>query len=177
MPYFMSRPWVQQAATPAHLWPSLHAGQQEIIAGAAIALRIASPPATAVLAPHILAAAERVPRARQRLALLTDVFFFLLVRPARGGRALSSSVGDGGDDSESGRHSGRRRRGEGSEVSRGVPEGAQLFVSVLETGWFSSLVSSELAVRTSRVLFREETVAALATACAQVGTYLIHRNK
>ncbi|CAM9639630.1 unnamed protein product, partial [Laminaria digitata] len=171
---------VGQAATPAYQWPSLHAGEQEVVAGATLALRMAPPAATAALAPHVLAAVERVPRPRQRLALLTDVFFLLLVRPARGGRAPrrggSSSGGGGGGGGGSGGGSGGGAGGGGGGGARGrhrrggtvrAPEGAMVLVSVLEGDAFVQLVS-DAPRRRRRVLFREEAVAALATACTQV---------
>lgn len=151
-----------KAAIPEHLWPSFHGGQNDVIAGAAIALRIASPSATSALAPHILAATERVSQPQQRLSLLADVFFLLLVRPARGGRPSRRS---GGGDRGSGVGSRRSRGHNGTSVRPG--EGARLLVSILEDDWFMQLVSDSPG-RPRRLLFREETVAALATACTQV---------
>lgn len=131
-----------------------------MVAGAVIALGVASPSATRFLAPHILAAAERVPQPRQRLALLADVFFLLLVRPARGGRS-NRRGGGGGKTGSSG-----AAAGEGVGAG-GVGEGARLLGAVLEEDWFVQLVSDSPG-RTRRLLFREEVVAAIATACAQV---------
>ena len=156
-----------QAATPKHQWPSLHAGQQEVAAGSALALRLAPPSPTAGLAPHILAAAERVPQPRQRLALLVDVFFLLLVRPGRAGRA--PSIGGGGADGRNGRREGEGGSGGGRRGAGHPGEGARMLVSVLEEEWFAQLVSdSPGSGRARRLLFREEAVAALTTACAQV---------
>ncbi|CBJ33764.1 expressed unknown protein [Ectocarpus siliculosus] len=157
-----------KAATPKHLWPSLHAGHQEVAAGAALALRLASPSATAALAPHVLAAAERVPQPRQRLALLADVFFLLLVRPGRNGRA--PCVG-GGSGSGGGERNDDRQGGEGGTGSSrtGAPrEGPKMLASVLDEEWFEQLVSDSPGRSARRLLFREEAVAVLVTTCAQV---------
>lgn len=131
-----------------------------------LALRLASPPATAVLAPRILASVERVPHPRQRLALLANVFFLLLVRPSRGGRAPGGRGGSG-DGSSRRRES---RESGGSSRPSALEEGAKMLVSVIEGEWFGTLVSdSPGGGGTRRLLFREEAVAALATTCAQVG--------
>lgn len=115
------------------------------------------------LAPHILAAAERVPQPRQRLALLANVFFLLLVRPGRAGRAPSGRGARNGRREGDG-ESGRSGRGAGTPG-----EGARMLALVLEEEWFAQLVSdSPGSSRARRLLFREEAVAALATACAQV---------
>lgn len=158
-----------QAATPKHLWPSLHAGHQEVAAGSTLALRLASPSATAALAPHVLAAAERVPQPRQRLALLADVFFLLLVRPGRNGRAPCDRRG--GSGSAGGERNDDREGGEGGTGSRrtGAPrEGAKMLASVLDEEWFGQLVSDSPGSSARRLLFREEAVTVLVTTCAQV---------
>ncbi|CAM9793579.1 unnamed protein product, partial [Ectocarpus fasciculatus] len=157
-----------KAATPRHLWPSLHAGHQEVAAGSALALRLASPSATTALAPHVLAAAERVPQPRQRLALLADVFFLLLVRPGRNGRApcdrggSGSGGGEGNDDRQGG------DGGTGSSRTGAPRDGAKMLASVLDEEWFGQLVSDSPGNSARRVLFREEAVAVLVTTCAQV---------
>eukprot|EP00903_Cladosiphon_okamuranus_P018229 g16768.t1 len=165
------------ATTPKHQRPLLHAGQQEAAAGSALALRLAPPSATADLAPHILASAERVPQPRQRLALLVNVFFVLLVRPGRAGRAPSGGGRGGGvrngrregEGGSGGRGSGARNGSTRGAWSPG--EGARLLVRVLEEEGFAQLVSdSPSSGRARRLLFREEAVAALATTCAQVLT-------
>ncbi|CAB1120325.1 unnamed protein product [Ectocarpus sp. CCAP 1310/34] len=159
-----------QAATPKHLWPSLHAGHQEVAAGSALALRLASPSATAALAPHVLAAAERVPQPRQRLALLADVFFLLLVRPGRNGRSPCDGGGSG-SGSGGGERNDDRQGGEGETGSSrtGAPrEGAKMLASVLDEEWFGQLVSDSPGSSERRLLFREEAVAVLVTTCAQV---------
>lgn len=160
-----------QATTPKHQRPSFHAGQQEVAAGAALALRLAPPSATAGLAPYVLAAAERVPQPRQRLAVLANVFFLLLVRPGRAGRAPSGGGGGGSGGVRHGRREGEGESGgSGSTRGAGTPrEGARMLVFVLEEEGFAQLVSdSPGSGRARRLLFREEAVAALATACAQV---------
>ncbi|CAM9845843.1 unnamed protein product, partial [Scytosiphon promiscuus] len=178
---------VGQAATPKRLWPPLHAGQQEVAAGSALALRLASPSAAVALAPHVLAAAERVPQPRQRLSLLADTFFILLVRPGRNGRApcgfggargargagtgvRSNSNGDGDGGGESNGFSRGKGGGTGARGRDGARRtGARMLVSVLEQDYFAQLVSdSPSSCRTRRLVFREEAVAALTTTCAQV---------
>lgn len=165
----------KQTSIPRGSWSPLHAGQQETAAGAAMALLISSPSATTALARHIFTAAERVPHPRRRLSLLADIFFALLVRAARGGRApraKSSSGGNGGVSSGSGMSGkgwGFHRRQVGRNGGRaGTGERLRrlLVVSVLEEDWFVELVS-EPPTGARRQVFREEMVAALTTACAQ----------
>lgn len=141
-----------------------------------MAMLISSPSATTALSRHIFTAAERVPHPRRRLSLLADIFFALLVRAARGGRAprtRNSSGGNGGVSSGSGvsgKGWGFHRRRVGRNGGRtGTGEGPRglLVVSVLEEDWFVELVS-EPPAGARRQIFREEAVAALTTACAQV---------
>ncbi|CAN0354068.1 unnamed protein product, partial [Hapterophycus canaliculatus] len=162
---------VGQAATPKRLWPQLHAGQQEVAAGSALALRLAPPSAVVALAPYALAAAGRVPQPRQRLSLLADTFFLLLVRSGRHGRAPhghsdTSADSRGGGGGESNGFAVRRVRGDCAGAPRA---GARMLISVLEEEYFVQLVSDSPSIgRTRRLIFREEAVAALTTACAQV---------
>lgn len=154
---------------------NLHLGQQEAAAGAVIAMRLVSPSAIAAIAPHVLATAEGSPSPQQRLALLSDTFFCLLVRPAcsGGGGRAARSTNDVGIGAISGRQGAARSvRGIGGGSSAGNAGARRPLVSeVLEQDWFVSMMS-ETPRGWRRLMFREELVAALATACAQVCVFV-----
>lgn len=136
-----------------------------------MALKLSPPSAIAAIAPHLLAGTEGVPEARQRLALLTDTFFLLLVRPARrasrsggtGSRAARTSARSLVDDSC---RMAAEEMGPGEEGELGDEWESPLSV-LLEEKWFASLVS-DAPRRLRHPVFREEAVAALVTTCSQV---------
>lgn len=136
-----------------------------------MALRLSPPSAVAAIGPHILAIAECVPEPRRRLTLLTDVFFLLLVRPAprtgktgRIGARAARTAGQTTGDDYGGVGAGEAEGGRDGELEGGWESPLTI---LLEGNWFAALVS-DAPRRTKQPVFREETVATLATTCAQV---------
>ncbi|CAM9267069.1 unnamed protein product, partial [Choristocarpus tenellus] len=67
-------------ATPYPLAARLHVGQQEAVAGAVIALQVSAPTSLSALVHLPLSYARYFPCSSQRIVVLCDIFFLLIVQ-------------------------------------------------------------------------------------------------